>query len=127
MQAALRRPRAAPGSCERSACGCLHPSKLVPGKVDAGTVYNAEHPQGAVILEDGKIVIDPTAAHEELPTQEGFFFGGTDYDEWYIQDLQDTVSIIDRVLKMDDEWDFEYQSSWGELFSVLEKSGKECR
>ena len=64
-----------------------------------------------MILEDGKIIIDPTAAHEELPTQEGFFLGGTDYDEWYIQDLQDSVDH--RPCHEDRRRvGFEYQSSW---------------
>jgi hypothetical protein len=57
-------------------------------------------------------VADPRVAHELLPTQEGFFFGGTDYDEWYVQDLKDTVMQIDRALGLGEEWNFEYQSSW---------------
>lgn len=51
-------------------------------------------------------------AEEHLPTQEGFFFGVTEYSEWYVQDLEDTVRQIDRVLKLPDDWSFEYQSSW---------------
>ena len=49
-----------------------------------------------------------------LPTQSGFFFGGTDYDNWYIADIEDTINIIEKVLA---ETDFDneiitYQSSW---------------
>lgn len=53
-------------------------------------------------------------AMQWLPTQDGFFFGGTDYDNWYIADLEDTINIIEKVLA---ETDFDnevitYQSSW---------------
>jgi hypothetical protein len=52
---------------------------------------------------------------EHLPTTSGFFFGGTDYDEWYFQGLKDTITIIDRCEKLSEEnasWYFEYNSSW---------------
>jgi hypothetical protein len=52
---------------------------------------------------------------EHLPTQDGFFFGGTDYDEWYFQGLKDTITIIERCEKLveeNDNWYFEYNSSW---------------
>ena len=54
-------------------------------------------------------------AVEKLPTVEGFFFGGTDYDEYYFRDVEHTVKIIDSALKLLDSekgWDIEYQSSW---------------
>jgi hypothetical protein len=35
-------------------------------------------------------------AEFELPTAEGFFFGDTDYDEYYIQDLKDTIEIVEK-------------------------------
>lgn len=49
-----------------------------------------------------------------LKTQVGFFFGSTSYDEWYFQDIEDTIKIIEDVLG---STDFEkevvfYQSSW---------------
>jgi hypothetical protein len=50
-----------------------------------------------------------------LPTHSGFFFGGTDYDEWYFQGLKDTIAIIDNCEKLAEDganWYFEYQSSW---------------
>jgi hypothetical protein len=47
-----------------------------------------------------------------LPTRGGFFFGSTDYDEGYYQDIADTIEIIDRCLKLPEKWSFEYLSSW---------------
>ncbi|WP_133174924.1 hypothetical protein [Heyndrickxia sporothermodurans] len=49
-----------------------------------------------------------------LPTRSGFFFGSTDYDEYYKQDVQDTVKILEEVLEKTD-FDKEaiyYSSSW---------------
>lgn len=43
-------------------------------------------------------------AEELLPTQSGFFFGGTEYDEWYKEDLEDTIKQLEQVLR---ETDFE--------------------
>lgn len=51
-------------------------------------------------------------ANELLPAQGGFFFGSTDYDEYYYQDLEQTVRIIDQALTLPESWDFEYHSSW---------------
>jgi len=54
-------------------------------------------------------------AVDNLPTVEGFFFGGTDYDDYYFRDVENTVKIIDSALKLLDSekgWDIEYQSSW---------------
>lgn len=60
-----------------------------------------------------KVLKDNSLKEELLPTQEGFFFGGTDYDEYYYNDLKETVKEIDRLLSMNDKYDwFEYCSSW---------------
>ena len=34
-----------------------------------------------------------------LPTQSGFFFGSTEYDEYYYDDLRDTVEQLGRILR----------------------------
>ena len=51
-------------------------------------------------------------AEELLPTQMGFFFGSTDYDEWYFEDIDNTIKIIENVFKDNDYSDIYYQSSW---------------
>lgn len=51
-------------------------------------------------------------AEENLPPSQGFFFGSTEIDEWYWQDIDETIEIIDKCLKMPEEWSFKYQSSW---------------
>jgi hypothetical protein len=87
-------------------------SELVDGEVYAGTVYDAKHPEGRVEMRPGQIIADPRIAHELLPRQEGFFFGGMDYDEGYTRALTATIRQVERALRMPEEWDFLYQSSW---------------
>lgn len=55
---------------------------------------------------------NPENADEILPTQDGFFFGSTDYNDWYMENLKSTIAIIDNALALPIEWDFEYHSSW---------------
>jgi hypothetical protein len=53
-----------------------------------------------------------------LPPSEGFFFGSTEVDEYYIQDLQETMDGLDRILSHlpteNEGWDWSliYQASW---------------
>ena len=51
-----------------------------------------------------------------LPTQSGFFFGNTQYDEWYFSQIQDTIDKLEAEIESEDFQDQEaqyyYQSSW---------------
>ena len=53
-------------------------------------------------------------ADEILPSVSGFFFGSTDYDEWYFGDLEHTLEFLNEALDTDrfSEYDFYYQASW---------------
>jgi hypothetical protein len=49
----------------------------------------------------------------KLPPQAGFFFGSTDVDEWYWEDLRRTADQLEQVLtNYPPSWDFVYCSSW---------------
>ena len=39
-------------------------------------------------------------AHSLLPTQDGFFFGSTDYDEWYFSDVKDCLKQMKKYRKL---------------------------
>lgn len=60
------------------------------------------------------VLADMSKAEHLLPTRSGFFFGGTDYDEFYKQDLEYTIERLKKIL--DDpalqKMDFYYHSSW---------------
>lgn len=60
------------------------------------------------------VLADKSKAEELLPSTNGFFFGGTDYDEWYFGDLTYTVERIEKILKDPalEKCAFYYQSSW---------------
>jgi hypothetical protein len=60
------------------------------------------------------VLADMSKAEELLPTRSGFFFGGTDYDEWYKGDLEYTVTRLEKILSDPAfaKCDFNYQSSW---------------
>lgn len=49
---------------------------------------------------------------EDLPPQEGFFFGSTDVDEYYFEDLRNTVRQLKAALTLPDDFEFYYRSSW---------------
>jgi hypothetical protein len=59
-----------------------------------------------------EVLDDNTKASTLLPTAEGFFFGGKDYDQWYYADIANTIKIIDNALALPDCWDLYYRSSW---------------
>jgi hypothetical protein len=75
--------------------------------------YNV-HPDHLMKLKSlcEQVLADHNLAGELLPPTGGFFFGSTEIDEGYFQDLSDTIQIIDRVLALPDGWWIEYQSSW---------------
>jgi hypothetical protein len=99
----------------RAACQkVLKSAKLVDAKVVGGRVLVDGEWQETLV--DGQVVMNPQTAIDVLPTLGGFFFGSTEYDEWYIKDLEYTVEEIDRVLADEtdgslDGW-FEYYASW---------------
>ena len=45
-----------------------------------------------------EVLNDHSKASELLPTQDGFFFGGTEYDEYYFKDIEDTMEIIEKAI-----------------------------
>jgi len=55
-------------------------------------------------------------APEELPTQSGFFFGATEYNDWYWEGLMRTQKELDTLLKRtkdeEDSISFIYEASW---------------
>ncbi|MDQ0316416.1 hypothetical protein J2S73_002873 [Amorphus orientalis] len=90
-------------------------SKLIEGSIYGGTAYTKDHPDGVERRLPGKVIEDPSVAKRLLPTQDGFFFGSTEYDQHY---LEDVVATRDWAARMVDDCergvpgDIYYQSSW---------------
>jgi len=60
-----------------------------------------------------EVLNDHSKAEELLPSASGFFFGNTDYDEWYYNDVQHTIEIIDKIIgETNPNQDIYYSSSW---------------
>ena len=52
-------------------------------------------------------------AVEYLPTQSGFFFGGTEYDEYYFEEVKETIEILESLLSEENsDASYFYCSSW---------------
>lgn len=55
----------------------------------------------------------PDVANDLLPPQIGFFFGSDKVDEWYWEQIDDTIAQLDKILKeVPEGWEFQYQASW---------------
>lgn len=91
----------------------LESSELQIDMVENGATASPE--TGGVFVtnwEVGKAIKDPTIAQELLPCTSGFFFGGTDYDQYYYEQLEDTSKELERILASENGGTFYYHSSW---------------
>lgn len=59
-------------------------------------------------------IYENTEKLEKLfPTTGGFFFGDTEYDEYYLKKVERTIVDLKKALEdFDDSWEFYYSSSW---------------
>jgi hypothetical protein len=58
-----------------------------------------------------KVKADNSLADSLLPSASGFFFGGTEYDEWYFNGIDNTIQILEEALA-DGHGEYYYSSSW---------------
>lgn len=68
------------------------------------------------------VITNPELAQELLPTQAGFFFGDTNYNEYYIEDLKEYIRQADEIIADYEneiangtdkyDLDYTYQASW---------------
>ena len=60
-----------------------------------------------------EVLNDHSKAEDLLPSAAGFFFGNTDYDEYYYDDLERTIVMLDKILgETNPNQDIYYSSSW---------------
>ena len=81
--------------------------------IQDGTITEHTLKDGGLIAEEvpNMVIKDDSVAMELLPSEGGFFFGSTEYNQYYIQDLKHTIEICDKALA-DNEGDIYYHSSW---------------
>ena len=91
----------------------LENSKLIDGVIQNGSTFSKDtEPKLIPIWETGKTIENPEVARELLPVTDGFFFGGTDYDQYYMEDIELTIDILEEALKDKALNEFYYHSSW---------------
>ena len=59
-----------------------------------------------------QVLDDHSKAKELLPTREGFFFGSTEYDEWYFKGIEETYDVLKEELDHQYPSDYMYWASW---------------
>jgi hypothetical protein len=59
-----------------------------------------------------KVKADNSLADTLLPSASGFFFGGTEYDEWYFNSIDNTIEILKEALADESDSSYYYSSSW---------------
>jgi len=79
---------------------------------NCGTYYVSRDTLQELLTLCKEVKENNSKAEELLPSASGFFFGGTDYDEWYYNDIDSTIKIIEECLEDETADDFEYSSSW---------------
>ena len=53
-----------------------------------------------IISRCERVLKDHALANELLPTQSGFFFGSTDFDQWYFDDVKDCLRQMKKYRKL---------------------------
>lgn len=91
--------------------------KLVEGMVNNGYSYKKNifgKLKKVYNKEKGLVIDNKKYCKKMLPTADGFFFGSTEYDEYYYRDLEYTKEVLTKILE---NYDFDketliYHSSW---------------
>ena len=89
----------------------LEGSELIDSPVESGKTL--KDGKWMPIIADGKTIKDIAAAEDTLPSQGGFFFGSTQYDQWYYDSIESTKDFLEDYLENNpSEEEFKYQASW---------------
>lgn len=95
---------------------------LDTAKTDTGMIVNGQTMKDGEwenIMGEGIIVTNPEEVAELLPPTSGFFFGSTEIDSYFLDDIKSTIDQFEPYLIKDEEDQyvyrlahFSYQSSW---------------
>ena len=83
------------------------------GEDDCGNYEVSREQLAELLAVIEEVLADKKKAATLLPPQAGFFFGSTDVDDWYWEDLKQTKDKLEKLLAHEmPGWWFEYHSSW---------------
>lgn len=74
----------------------LNTVKLENGSVKNGKTF--ENGEWHDNIEDGIVIANSSEIEKILPSCSGFFFGSTDYDNYYLEEIKETIDICEKVL-----------------------------
>jgi hypothetical protein len=80
------------------------------GTDDCGEYYVSREQLKKLLAECKKVM---QGKDNDIEPLEGFFFGSTDKDEYYYEEVKRTSDGLQKLFKeLDDSWSFYYRSSW---------------
>lgn len=84
------------------------------GEDDCKPVYVSRNDLTELLNVCRSVLTKTENPEEVLPTGSGFFFGSTDYDEWYFEDIKRTATEFDALLSDPslEDCEFVYRASW---------------
>lgn len=86
------------------------------GVDDCGKYYVAREQLQELMDSVNMVINDNSMADTLLPPQAGFFFGNTEVDDWYLQDMKSTKEMLEPLIANEGMkekcWEFYYHSSW---------------
>lgn len=92
---------------------------ITESKLEDGKIINGREYRNGVwtdIIVDGKTIQNSEIAGQLLPNTPGLFFGSTEYDYYYIDQLKETIEMLEPLLTKENKEDwrisFYYESSW---------------
>lgn len=75
------------------------------------TQVKVGYSNGKELFEEIEVVENTEFLDDLFPTSSGFFFGGTEYDEYYKEEVERTIELIEGLLQ-EEGGDYYYQASW---------------
>jgi len=81
------------------------------GNDDCGEYYVSKDKLQELLSLCNTVLDNPEHSSSVLPTTSGFFFGSTEYDHYYLEDIKYTAEMLEECIN-DDEAGYYYSSSW---------------
>jgi hypothetical protein len=75
------------------------------------TQVKTGYSNGKEVFGEIEVIEDTEKLDDLFPTSSGFFFGGTEYDDYYEEQVNKTIEMVESLLQ-EESGDFYYQSSW---------------
>ncbi len=82
------------------------------GVDDCGNYYVSRDKLKELIALIQEVLDNKQSANKNLPTASGFFFGSTDIDEYYFEDLKYSLDTLKKVSELPESLELHYHASW---------------